>query len=398
MARILISYFCNDNIKNISPFLYENYDRAFYISFDEGIPGSRNREVLETLINEKFGVQTAFLTAEEKTLGCAYRLLYDLTYGDGEYVIDISECPGLFCTAAGIYISENEKKNVSLSVFDVKTGKQTVHYPEPNVYGMKTQLKVNELISLSGGAVIAASKTMKELTDSRALRAEAVKMWDAVKSASYDWNRFCSISNYRDGKKVRKKLSRSDDKKTCERITGLLCKRGIIKNVNTYVSSAGKTFVEYELCQGCKTVELYEKSGTALEMFSFLAAVECGAFSDAATSVLLDLDGLITKQKGDPRNEIDLAAVYGGRLVLASCKCTKPTKEYLYEILTMTKQYGGKYAVAVLICSEPAFEPVRERAKEMGVILIDNAANLSLKMLKEEFLKYFPVNKDQENS
>lgn len=391
MARILIGFFCKDNAENVSPFLYGQYDKAFYLSFEGEEPDSRSKEVIETLVSGRFGAQAVFLTVKEKTLSCAYRLLYDLTDGDGEYVIDITGGPGLFSAAAGIYTSANEKKNVRLSTFDIKTGVETVHYPEPGIIKRNRALSVNELISLSGGAVISASKTMKELTDSGSLRAEAVRMWDAVKSAAGDWNRFCSMTNMRQGNKVTKKLSRQDDKKTCERITGLLRKRGIIKNDRQYVSENGKTYVEYELCPKAKTVELYEKSGTALELFAFLAAAECGAFSDAETGVQLDLDGLITKKKGDPRNEIDLMAVYGSRLVLASCKCTKPTKEYLYEILTMAKQYGGKHAVPALICSEPAFEPVRERAKEMGVILIDNASNLSLKSLKEEFLKYFPA-------
>lgn len=394
MARILIGFFCSDNAENIAPFLFGRYDRAFYVSFEGEGPDSRSKEVLETLINERFGAQAAFLTAEEKTLGCAYRLLYDLTCGEGEYVIDITGGPGLFSAAAGIYISSNEKKNVHLATFDIKTCRETLHYPCPQTKELSDRLGVDELISLSGGAVISSSKTMKQLADSSSLRTETVRMWDTVKGASADWNRFCSMPNFREGAYVRKKLSRADDKKTSERITALLRKRGIIKNDRTYVSQTGRTFAEYELCPKAKTIELYEKSGTALEMFSFIAAAECGAFSDAATGVLLDLDGLITKKKGDPRNEIDLAAVYGERLVLASCKCTKPTKEYLYEILTMAKQYGGRHSIPMLICSEPSFEPVRERAKEMGVVLIDNASNMSLKILKDEFLKYFPAGKD----
>lgn len=392
MARILIGSFSKDNTENIAPFLFGQFYTAFYISCEGEEPDSRSKEVLETLVSERFGAHSVFLTLEEKSLGSVYKLLYDLTDGDGDYVINITGGSGVFSAAVGIYISENENKKVRICDFDVKAGVETEYYPEYNRYGLVNKLCVNELISLSGGEVISASKTIKQLIDSKSLRTEAVRMWDTVKSVSGDWNRFCSMPNMRDGRKVKRKLSRIDDKKTCERITGLLRKRGIIKNDRIYVSENGKTYVEYELCPKAKTIELYEKSGTALELFSFLSAVECGAFSDAATGVLLDLDGLITKKKGDPRNEIDLAAVYGSRLVLISCKCTKPTKEYLYEILTMAQQYGKDHAIPALICSEPAFEPVRERAKEMGVILIDNAANLSLKALKDEFLKHFPIN------
>ena len=186
MARILISFFCADNTENISPFLYGRYDRAFYISFEGEGPDSRSKEVTENLISERFGAQAVFLTAGEKTLGCAYRLLYDLTSGDDEYVIDVTGGPGLFSAAAGIYISENEKKNVRLSTFNIKSGSETVHYPSTETVKRKETLNVAELISLSGGAVISASKTMRQLSDSGSLRSEAVRMWDTVKSASYD--------------------------------------------------------------------------------------------------------------------------------------------------------------------------------------------------------------------
>ena len=119
MARILISFFCKDNAENISPFLYGRYERAFYISFEGEGPDSRSKEVLETLISGRFGAQAVFLTAEEKTLGCAYRLLYDLTDGEDEYVIDMTGGPGVFSAAAGIYIRENEKKNVQVCRFQI---------------------------------------------------------------------------------------------------------------------------------------------------------------------------------------------------------------------------------------------------------------------------------------
>ena len=109
------------------------------------------------------------------------------------------------------------------------------------------------------------------------------------------------------------------------------------------------------------------------------------------SGVVLDLDGLITKKRGDPKNEIDVTAVYKNRPVLISCKNCKPTKEHLYEILTMAEQYGGKYAVPVLVCSERAFEPVSVRAAEMGVILIDSVAEAPLKRLKDVLVKNFPV-------
>ena len=72
MARILIGFFCKDNAENVSPFLYGQYDKAFYLSFEGEEPDSRSKEVIETLVSGRFGAQAVFLTVKEKTLSCAY--------------------------------------------------------------------------------------------------------------------------------------------------------------------------------------------------------------------------------------------------------------------------------------------------------------------------------------
>ena len=389
--RILIEFLCDENIENITPFLYSDFDRVYFIGFDEDGVNGRRAEVLDTVVSGKFGAEAVFIAVPDKTLSAAYRLLYEMIGESNEYVIDLTGGHELFSAAAGILAGTSDKKNVAIASYDIENGVEHIQYPELTDNKPVSGLSVDEMISLSGGAVISKSKTSAEIRSEDRLRNEISRMWDTVKGVTADWNRFCSMTNRREGGHVTKKLTRGDDRKTCERLIPLLRKRGIIKNDTIYVDEKGRTYLEYDLCPRAKTTEMYEKSGTVLELYSCLAAVECGAFSDAASGVMIDLDGLITKRKGDPRNEIDLTAVYKNRLVLCSCKCTKPTKEHLYEILTMAEQYGGKYAVPVLICSEQAFEHVKERAREMGVILIDNVLNTSLKSLKSSLLKYFPV-------
>ena len=389
--RILIEFLCDENISNITPFLYGEYDRVYFIGFEEDAADGRRAEVLDTLINGRFSAEAVFLTAADKTLSGAYRLLYEIIGDSNEYVMDLTGGHELFSAAAGIFAGTSGRKNVKIASYDITDGVEHIQYPELCDNKPVLSLSVDEMISLSGGAVISKSKTYAEIKADRRLRTEITRMWDTVKAVTADWNRFCSMTNRRDGGRVTKKLTRQDDRKTCERLVPLLRKRGIIRNDSIYVDEKGRTYLEYELCPGAKTTEMYEKSGTVLELYACLAAGECGAFTDAASGTSVDLDGLITKIKGDPRNEIDLTAVYKNRLVLASCKCTKPTKEHLYEILTMSEQYGGKYSIPVLICSEPAFAPVRERAKEMGIVLIDNLLNSSLKTLKAEFLNCFPI-------
>ena len=53
----------------------------------------------------------------------------------------------------------------------------------------------------------------------------------------------------------------------------------------------------------------------------------------------------------------------------------------------MADHYGGKYGIPVLVSSKPAFGPVRERAKEMHIMLIDDVQSLSLKEFRAAIIK-----------
>ena len=390
MARILMEFFGDEYTENTAPLLYGDFDRVIYFSFEGEGPGSRAREVIESLVPEKFGAEVFFVTVADKTLSGAYRAIYETMCGQDEFVFDLTGGSQIFSAAVGIFVC-GDAGNIKVVSNDVKNGVQYTQFPEYAPNYPKHTFRVDELISLSGGLVISSSVTYDRIKSSAALRTEIMRMWDCVKSVPSDWNRFCSMTNFREGNCVKRKLSRADDRKTVERITGLLRRRGVIKNDSLYVDEKGRTFLQYELSPRAATAELYEKSGTVLELYACLALGECGSFSDVRTGVMLDLDGLITKKRGDPVNEIDVTAVYKNRPVLVSCKNCKPTKEHLYEILTMSDQYGGRYAVPVLVCSEPAFDPVTERAAEMGVTLIDNANDTPLKKLKEILSKKFPV-------
>ena len=75
--------------------------------------------------------------------------------------------------------------------------------------------------------------------------------------------------------------------------------------------------------------------------------------------------------------------------ILASCKNTVPINDYLYEISTMAKHYGGYFAKGVLFATEKASATVKERAKEMGITLIDGIKELSTKELAEKLTLHF---------
>ena len=135
-----------------------------------------------------------------------------------------------------------------------------------------------------------------------------------------------------DGKIIyQRKCSKQGDEKTVGRVMDRFTRLKIVSDWQ-YTTINGKRHCIYEMSSGVKTRELYEKSGSALEMYTCLAAYECCNFKDCQSSVLIDLNGIITNIPADPRNEIDVVMIYNHTPIFVSCKNTQPTKEFLYEI------------------------------------------------------------------
>ena len=134
-------------------------------------------------------------------------------------------------------------------------------------------------------------------------------------------------------------------------------------------------------CVAPENEKLLLQAGTVLERYACLCAEDSGLFSDVRTGIEIDWDGLPSRNADNPYNEIDLMLVFDNTAVLASCKNREPSKEDLYEITVMARHFGGKYAVPMLLCTQPAQGGVAVRAKEMGVFLIDGIKSRSEKNL-----------------
>ena len=97
MARILVEFFGEEYTENTAPLLYEDFDRVIFFSFEGERPGSRAREVIESLLPEKFGTEVFFVTVADKTLSGAYRAIYEMMRGEvrarrSEYFKNVRLC------------------------------------------------------------------------------------------------------------------------------------------------------------------------------------------------------------------------------------------------------------------------------------------------------------------
>lgn len=112
------------------------------------------------------------------------------------------------------------------------------------------------------------------------------------------------------------------------------------------------------------------EGGSILEMYTYQQESK---FSDeCSVGVHLDWDGVIHQQPGiDVVNEIDVLTLKGNVPTFISCKSGKMGPQQalhaLYELDTVTRRFGGKYAKKVLVTANGLMGAYQKRAEEMGI-------------------------------
>lgn len=93
---------------------------------------------------------------------------------------------------------------------------------------------------------------------------------------------------------------------------------------------------------------------------------------DCEIGLHLDWDGVIhQKISQDVMNEVDVIALKNNILTFISCKSGATDKWDLYELETVARRFGGKYAKKMFVVSSGVSVTDRLRAEEMGVIIRD---------------------------
>jgi len=395
MPRILLELFDSDSMDNIISLQVRRYDCAVFFCPASAVPGERARKLLREIVAEKMGTVVEFLAVPDDSVESAVEgfraAIKDMQTklgADTVFEIDLTGGNELLIAAAGaLFTGGKVSGNISAHRVNIVTGKvkrvfgKLEEAPEP-----KQKLDFSDIVTLTSGKVISISgDEVYDFTD-KTFRTEVLKLWNGMRKYSSEWNRFCSFT-YPEGVEpdengyVYRRVAKSGDSEVAHRIMRALKKSGIVTEYSIEEDS-----LKYKLAASCVTHPLYVTGGTVLEMYTAVAAATSGSFTDVAIQVVLDFDGVITHRPADPCNELDVTFMWGLTPVFVSCKNTEPTKEYLYEIETMRTHFGGKSAAAMLVTTLDALDPVRQRAREMGIVLIDGVNELTLKEFRAKLV------------
>ena len=350
---------------------------------------------LSSVISDIFGFKPEFIPVSQCSIPCIFEKLASIVQGGGHYDIDITGGDEAFICAAGYLAAASKNPNIRIHQYDIATGKIKTEFPKSEKeqgYGLFPRyISAPQILSLSGAMPQAS---VRYPFSDPVLRKEILRLWDAVKTIPKEWNRFLSFppsdpSEPHSHLKGRRFDENEQNLRAYRAVMQRLSQSGILTEKHS-VSKNGKLTTEWEWLVPKHLRFLYDKAGNALEMYCGLAAFDADLFHDIRIGMVLDWDGNVSpKPFPDPKNEIDLVVMRENLPILASCKNTFPQNEYLYEIMTMSRHFGGFYATPMLLTSQRATPALRRRAKEMEILLIDGIRYLSVSELSERFRKFF---------
>lgn len=391
---ILIEFYSENQTDNIVSFLHKKYDRVVYLYPSYLIPDEKTKLNLAYFAGELSDSEISFSEVSDFSFTGICDSLNDIITSNGtdnDFTVDITGGSEMLLSATGYFMcSHSGEKNIHLHMYNVYTDKCIFSFPEENKQeARRKDLSVEQEILLNGGRVVRVNQSNSYDFSDRKFRHEVIRLWVAVRSLPSEWNRFCSLPNYLkddDPLVFSKKMVKKNDRIFSERVLSAMKKNNVVTDYIFQKNENDVWFVNYKLSSKCCSRELYKKSGTLLELFTCLASFGTHQFTDCTTSVIADYNGVITRMSGEPRNEMDVVLMRNNRPVCISCKNTKVTKEFLYEIQTLTLHFGGKYAIPCIVSSLPSDSATKLRAGEMGIILIDHVSDLSLKEMRSQMI------------
>jgi len=395
MKRTLVEFYDHNYLENTVALFGAHYDRVKYLYLaKQNEPDRRDREKLTRFVRTRFGIEPEYIEMPENTIEAMMDCFSALVYENGHCDFDITGGSPMFSAAIGLFAGSGVEESISIVHYDVSTGRRVLCYPECSTSdkALNLCLTIPEIIGLNEGAFLPDTGPVRYDLNENGLRSEIVRLWDAVRDNLRAWNSFCALPSpafMRPGESRMGRVIQPEQRENFETIAERLRRAGIMSGEWKKQGRDALT-VTFDLNVPDNARFLYDKGGNLLEMVSYLAAVESGSFADCCTGATLDWNGSNARQGNEPYNEIDLILTHGHIPVFVSCKGTQVENEYLYEIVTMTRHFGGPCARPVLISSVRNRRSIRMRAEEMGVLLLDDISGLGINGLTDELRRQFP--------
>lgn len=391
--KTLIEIFDACQVENAIAGLKFNPERIVFVGF-KNIMSNKKTTALKNFLESK-GVtsEIVFEKIEDYEYDLVFKKLNEIVDTYPDCFIDLTGGKELVLTAAG---AVSYARNVPMFQFNVRSEKFINVYGCSDVLNTETSfMTINEAMELNGCSVILNEKEDVNWEFSEDFKKDVFKMWNILKVHCGSWNKQVNAFELLESMgNVEKGIVLKEDIYINERIVKDLKLKGLI-----YEYKKREDYITFKY-KNSQIRKCLTKAGNVLELYVYLILLEIkeennGYYDDVDQSIYIDWDGIIHSDKDpknkDTKNEVDIMVMRDLIPLFISCKNGEVHKEALYELDTVAKKFGGKYAKKYLIATylssdKESVKYLKQRAKDMNITLIDNINTKTKTEIKTMFI------------
>lgn len=404
----VVEFFDSCSVENVASALLCAPDKVILVGDNEK-KMNKYKQIYSQLVRERgLDVEFEYRKAAKNNLMHNVEVITDIVLTEENCVFDLEGGEDLFLTAVGI-VFDKYSDRMQLHRFNINTNSIIDCDDDGKVCSTsQLELTVEENIRIYGGSI--AGFDGDKDTYNRDLKDGFIDdielMWSICVKNPGRWNnqvaclsRLCSESwneNPLDFEASMELVTVVMKKSTeyINRFRALLTQLegfGIIRKLLFNDNVVSFIFKDSRV-RRCLT-----SAGCLLELIVAVNAIRSTdkkgirLYNDVMTGVCIDWDGEIQSDfSPDVENEVDVILMKGLTPVFISCKNGSFNVDELYKLSVVAERFGGKYARKVFVASHAVDDNPRgryflARAKDMGIRVIDNFADISDSEIKRVF-------------
>ena len=372
--NVVIRFLSNEVIENCVTCLNYKIDKVIFFGYKEMI--DEEKENISIFLKDKCHTDSEFVMIENNGLSNIMNMVAAKVNDKDYYYMDITGCEGV-CLIA--FTNMAYELSIPMHIYDVRKRKtynidDSIPGSIRDVKERTVDFKINDYIKMVGGLIRSEMNTRSIKTpDKKVLK----KIADIIKDYKENWMHCVGVLNrmhkdkdslYTSTSNIAK-LIREEGKIRLEvfmKILMELSKNDLIRDLKTSDNKVSFIYTDD------KIRKYLSDGGIVLEEQAYQK--ERKRSDDAMMSVHLDWDGVVERSSdGDVVNEIDVLSLRGYLPVFISCKDTSTIeKNALYELESITRRFGGKYAKMILVTSAKVGQSDINRARHIGIEVINS--------------------------
>lgn len=373
-----------ESVENVITCMHFKVDKVVYFGYPEMVSAKKKRT--ERFLKKRCGVQeVVFHSMPRGDLQNMLRIMRDAIEAEKKHgsrmFFDITGGENLILVAFGMLAGEYD---TPMHQFDVREDR-LIELDEGSkrrigrdASQQKVKFDLDSFVELKGGIVNRSLHKGLKAIDNKEFSEDVDRIWQVAKCHWNYWNAFSGflgkhmVTEYGlqvnvSMDEVQKGLSasRSGLRKLSDlnRLVDELAEAGILKQVN-HAGERYRFSFKNETIKSCLM-----DAGSILELYTYKKEREHS--DDCRVGVHLDWDGVVQSRGMDVLNEIDVLTLEGNVPTFISCKGGRLDSHQalhaLYELETVTRRFGGKYAKKVLVTARPLGRTYMERAEELRI-------------------------------